>query len=171
MEYRDIYDKNKQMTGKTFEKSEGIPEGYLYLIVVCFMQNNKGKFLMQKRATKKDGKWAATGGHPKAGENSLTGMITEIKEELGIEALPQELQLLYSTRDDNNRCFYDLYYLKKDYKTEKMLLQREEVEQVYWFSKEKVKELCDNGEFKEIHIEAYEILMKKAMENIDKFKI
>ena len=42
-----------------------------------------------------------------------------------------------------------------------MLLQKEEVEKVYWFPEEKVKELCSKGEFKESHIEAFEILMKK----------
>ena len=68
---------------------------------------------------------------------------------------------MYSTRDDKNKCFYDLYYLKKDYKKEMMLLQKEEVERVYWFPEEKVNELCDSGEFKESHIEAFKILMKK----------
>ena len=102
-----------------------------------------------------------TSGHPKSGENSLNGIITEIKEELGVEALPQELKLMYSTRDDNNKCFYDLYYLQKDYEKEDMLLQKEEVDKVYWFSEEKIDELCKNGEFKESHIEAYKILMKK----------
>ncbi len=112
MEYRDIYDKNKQLTGKIFEKSDGVPEGYFYLMVVCFMQNNKGQFLMQKRVPEKDGKWATTGGHPKAGENSLTGMITEIKEELGINVNPNELQLFKEAKGKNSFC--DLYYLKKD---------------------------------------------------------
>ena len=42
-----------------------------------------------------------------------------------------------------------------------MLLQKEEVDKVYWFSEEKIDELCKNGEFKESHIEAYKILMKK----------
>ena len=171
MEKRDLYNIDKENTKFTILKEQNVPKNYYTLVVTVLIQNSKDEILIQKRSKQKGGEYGLTSGHPKSGEDSLTGIITEIKEELGIEALPQELQLLYSTRDDNNRCFYDLYYLKKDYKTEKMLLQREEVEQVYWFSKEKVKELCDNGEFKESHIEAYEILMKKAMENIDKFKI
>ena len=149
MEYRDIYDKNKQMTGKTFEKSEGIPEGYLYLIVVCFMQNNKGKFLMQKRATKKDGKWAATGGHPKAGENSLTGMITEIKEELGINIKPNELHLFKEAKGKNSFC--DLYYLKKDIDIKDITIQKEEVEMIVWLTLEEINRLFNKGEFNKGH--------------------
>lgn len=161
MEKRDLYNRYKENTKLTILKEQETPNDYYTLVVTVLIQNSKNEILIQKRSKQKGGEYGLTSGHPKSGENSLTGIITEIKEELGIEALPQELQLMYSTRDDNNRCFYDLYYLKKDYKKEKMLLQKEEVEKVYWFPLEKVKELCNDGKFKESHIEAFEILMKK----------
>ena len=161
MEKRDLYNKYKENTEFTILKEQETPENYYTLVVTVLIQNSKNEILIQKRSKQKGGEYGLTSGHPKSGENSLTGIITEIKEELGVEAQPKELQLLYSSRDDNNRCFYDLYYLKKDYKKEKMLLQKEEVEKVYWFPEEKVKELCTRGEFKESHIEAFEILMKK----------
>ena len=149
MEYRDIYDKNKQLTGKTFEKSEGVPEGYFYLMVVCFMQNNKGQFLMQKRVPEKDGKWATTGGHPKAGENSLTGMITEIKEELGISVNPNELQLFKEAKGKNSFC--DLYYLKKDIDIKDITVQEDEVETVSWLTLDEINNLLKNGQFNKGH--------------------
>ena len=37
---------------------------------------------MQKRVASKGGDWGVTGGHPKAGEEPITGIITEVKEEL-----------------------------------------------------------------------------------------
>ncbi len=149
MEYRDIYDKNKQLTGKTFEKSEGVPEGYFYLMVVCFMQNNKGQFLMQKRVPEKDGKWATTGGHPKAGENSLVGMVTEIKEELGIDVNPNELQLFKEAKGKNSFC--DLYYLKKDIDIKDITAQEEEVETVSWLTLDEINNLLENGQFNKGH--------------------
>ena len=149
MEYRDIYDKNKQLTGKTFEKSEGVLEGYFYLMVVCFMQNNKGQFLMQKRVPEKDGKWATTGGHPKAGENSLTGMITEIKEELGISVNPNELQLFKEAKGKNSFC--DLYYLKKDIDIKDITVQEDEVETVSWLTLDEINNLLKNGQFNKGH--------------------
>ena len=161
MEKRDLYNKYKENTEFTILKEQETPENYYTLVVTVLIQNSKNEILIQKRSKQKGGEYGLTSGHPKSGENSLTGIITEIKEELGVEAQPKELQLLYSSRDDNNRCFYDLYYLKKDYKKEKMLLQKEEVEKVYWFPEEKVKKLCIRGKFKESHIEAFEILMKK----------
>ena len=71
MELRDLYDENKIPTGRTFVKGEQVPEGYYYLIVKIFIQNDKNEFLIQKRVERKGGRWSITGGHPKAGETSL----------------------------------------------------------------------------------------------------
>ena len=161
MEKRDLYNKNKENTKFSILKEQKVPDNYYTLVVTVLIQNSKKEILIQKRSKQKGGEYGLTSGHPKTGEDSLTGIITEIKEELGVEAQPKELKLMYSVRDDNNKCFYDLYYLKKDYEEDKMLLQKEELEKVYWLPEKKVKELCKNGEFKESHIEAFEILMKK----------
>ena len=161
MEKRDLYNRDKENTQFKILKEQETPDNYYTLVVLALIQNSKDEILVQKRSIQKGGEYGLTSGHPKSGENSLNGIITEIKEELGVEALPQELKLMYSTRDDNNKCFYDLYYLQKDYEKEDMLLQKEEVDKVYWFSEEKIDELCKNGEFKESHIEAYKIFMKK----------
>lgn len=149
MEYRDIYDENKKLTGRTFEKNDGVPEGFFYLMVVCFMQNSKGQFLMQKRVPEKDGKWATTGGHPKAGENSLTGIITEIKEELGIDINPNDLQLFKEAQGKNSFC--DLYYLKKNIDINDINIQEEEVEKVSWLSLDEINNLLDNNLFNKGH--------------------
>lgn len=96
MEFRDLYDENKMVTGKTFIKGEQVPEGYYYLIVAIYIQNSKGEFLIQKRFPRKGGKWATTAGHPKAGETSLEGLITEVEEEIGID-LRQDNPILFET--------------------------------------------------------------------------
>ena len=43
MEYRDLYDKDRNLTGKTIAKGEEIPNGYYIRVVVCFMENSEGK--------------------------------------------------------------------------------------------------------------------------------
>ena len=48
VEYRDLYDKNKKVTGKTFIKGEQVPNGYFYLIVVIVIKTGD-KYLIQKR--------------------------------------------------------------------------------------------------------------------------
>lgn len=56
MEMRDLYDENKRITGETIVKDETIPKGKYYIIVVIWIQNEDGEFLIQKRTLRKDGK-------------------------------------------------------------------------------------------------------------------
>ena len=85
MEIRDLYDVNKNLTGKTFIKGEQVPKGYYYLIVAVIIENSNGEFLIQKRVSRKGGKWALTAGHPKSGESSFEGICSECFEELGVD--------------------------------------------------------------------------------------
>lgn len=152
-EKRDLYDKNRNKTGKTIYKGEKIPEGRYIVVVLVFIQNLKGEFLIQKRSKQKDGKYASTGGHPKTGESSIQGMITEIQEEIGLEVKSQELELIYSGREDKSQVFFDIYYLKRDFEIKDLTLQKEEVEFVEWDSLDEIKRLINDGLFLENHAE------------------
>ena len=85
MEQRDLYDKDRKLTGKTIYKGEPVPDGSYIVVVLVYIQNSEGKFLIQKRSERKNGLYATTGGHPKSGESSLEGIVTEIKEEIGLD--------------------------------------------------------------------------------------
>lgn len=155
MEQRDLYDINRKLTGKTIYKGEKIPDGNYILVVLVFIKNSKNEFLIQKRSIEKDGTYGFTGGHAKTGENSIQAMQTEIKEELGVTIDENELELIYSGRSDRGHTFFDLYYTEKDIDIKDMVLQKEEVEFVEWDTVEKVKQLIDEGIFKENHIEEF----------------
>lgn len=156
MEKRDLYNENKELTGKTIYKNEEIPEGYFILMVVAFIENNEGLFLIQKRSVIKGGEWAFTGGHPKSGENSKEGLYTEIKEELGIDAINP---ILFKEAKGKN-TFCDLYYLKQDIKLEDIIKQVEEVEEVAYASKEEIEDLFNRGLFKKGHYMMFMDLLK-----------
>lgn len=149
MEYRDLYNKDRNLTGKTIAKGEPIPKGYYIKIVVCFMENSEGKFLMQKRSLQKDGLWATTGGHQKSGEDSLTGMHTEILEELGLDINKEELTLV--TTEQDNKIICDIYYLKKDIDLNDIVMQESEVADVKYLTLEEIEDLYKKGEFKKSH--------------------
>ena len=168
MEKRDLYDKNKNLTGETIYKGEPIPEDRYIIVVMVFIQNSEGKFLIQKRSKEKDGQYGSTGGHPKTGETSLQGMITEIQEEIGLEVNENEIELIYAGREDNERVFFDIYYLKKDFDINILTLQKEEVEFVEWLTIPEIKQLIADGVFKESHTEEVyrliEIFRKRGIE-------
>lgn len=171
MEKRDLYDINRHLTGETIFKDEKIPKDRYILVVLVFIQNSKGEFLIQKRSIQKDGKYASTGGHPKTSENSIQGMITEIKEEIGLDVSPEELQLFYSDRDDIDQVFFDLYYMKKDFDIQGLVLQKEEVDFIEWDSLEKISELRSSGKFKKEHAEAFDRLLPLLNKQIHKMKL
>ena len=78
MEKRNLYNENRELLGKTIFKDEAIPDGSFILMVLGFIENSDGQYLIQKRSEIKGGEWAFTGGHPKHGESSLEGIKTEI---------------------------------------------------------------------------------------------
>ena len=127
MEQRDLYDINRKLTGKTIFKGDSIPKNSYIIVVLVFIQNSEGKFLIQKRSKIKNGKYATTGGHPKSGEDSIQGIISEVKEEIGLELKPDDLQLYYTGRSDTQRVFWDDYYIKMDVNDiENLTLQKEQ---------------------------------------------
>lgn len=159
MEKRDLYDINRNLTGETIYKGDSIPDSKFILVVLSFMQNSKGEFLIQKRSVQKHGKYGSTGGHAKTGETSIQAMMTEINEEIGLNVNENELNLVYSGRDDINKVFFDLYYMKKDFSTESLTLQEEEVESVKWMNVNEIKQLISTNKFLDSNVdEFYRIL-------------
>ena len=160
LEKRDLYDKNRNLTGETIFKGEEIPEGKYINVVLVFIQNSEGKFLIQKRSEIKNGKYATTGGHPKSGETSLQGIITEVKEEIGVDVKPEDLVLYYGGRSDTEKVFWDDYYIKMDIPNiEELKLQEEEVASVHWFSADEINELMKKEIFFMNHYEEFEFLL------------
>ena len=153
MEYRDLFDENRVLTGEKIEKHDPVPTGRYYVTVMVFMENSNGEVLLQQRSASKGGQWATTGGHPKAGETSLIGMQTEIEEEIGVSVSTDELILFKTIQTEDD--FVDFYYLKKDVSVEDLKIQDEEVQNVRWFTKEKIEEMILDGTFFKWHIEPY----------------
>ena len=153
MELRDLYDENKKLTGEKIYKGQDVPKGRYYITVVVFIQNSKNEFLIQKRVKKKDGKWATTGGHPVSGETSKQGIITEIKEELGIDIPEENIQLFKTIKTEDD--FVDIYYLKEDIDINNIKIQKEEVSDVKWATINDIEKMIKEGEFSESHREFF----------------
>ena len=124
------------------------------------MYNPKNrKWLMQKRSKVKGSKWATTSGHPKFGESSIDGMITEIEEEIGIKVEKEELTLVTTQRRKDK--FVDIYYMEKDIDIESIKLQKEEVSDVKYLTDRDVEKFYEAGKFKKTHYEYFKLLKDK----------
>ena len=157
-EYRDLYDNNRKQVKKKMLKDSIQPKGLKYVTVVVFIFNPKNKkWLMQKRTKDKGGKWATTSGHPVSGTTSIQGMITEIKEELGLTVQEKELKLI--TTVQRKKKFADIYYLEKIIDINEVKIQKEEVDDITWMSDKDIEAFYNENKFKKTHYNYYKALV------------
>ncbi len=164
MEIRDLYDIDRNIVGR-IEKDEVVPENFYILVVIIFMQNSDGRFLIQKRSEIKGGKWATTGGHPKSGESSYQGIISEVKEELGIDISKENVRFLTTKIGYGIIC--DLYYVKMDIDLKSIICQEEEVSGVKLADTTEIKTMIKNGEFHKSHGKAFFSFLIKLKEEYE----
>ena len=86
MEFNDIYDKNRVLTGRIHRRGTPWRPGEFGLVVCVWVHDGAGNLLMTRRAPEKSfaGTWENSGGAAKAGENSLQAITRELYEETGI---------------------------------------------------------------------------------------
>ena len=152
-ELRDLYDINSNKTNKTYRKGDLIPEGYYPMVVMVVIRNSNGEFLMQKRVESKGGDWGVTGGHPKSGETPIEGIITEVKEELGLD-FSKENFIEYDSGCDGKDC-YKMYFVTKDININDITIQQEELSEVRWFTMDELKGMVNSGELNEDQIACF----------------
>ena len=153
LELRDLYDENGNITGKTYHKGEPVPEGFYPMVVMVVIRNQEGKFLMQKRSLNKGGDWGVTGGHPKAGETPIEGIITEVQEELGLD-FSNENFIEFDSGCDGKDC-YKMYFVNKDVDIASVKIQEDELSEVRWFSMDELKSMVEKKELNENQIACF----------------
>ena len=152
-ELRDLYDINSNKTNKTYRKGDLIPEGYYPMVVMVVIRNSNGEFLMQKRVESKGGDWGVTGGHPKSGETPIEGIITEVKEELGLD-FSKENFIEYDSGCDGKDC-YKMYFVTKDININDITIQQEELSEVRLLTMDELKGMVNSGELNEDQIACF----------------
>ena len=108
---------------------------------------------MQKRVESKGGDWGVTGGHPKSGETPIEGIITEVKEELGLD-FSKENFIEYDSGCDGKDC-YKMYFVTKDININDITIQQEELSEVRWFTMDELKDMVNSGELNEDQIACF----------------
>ena len=151
MEYWDIYDKNRNKTGKIIKRGERMLDGEFHLIVHIWIKNSNNEFLIQQRSEKVKNPlvWSTTGGSAVAGEDSFTAALREVKEELGID-LTNEKGYLFDVdiyEEDNQQYISDTYLYFIDLDVNALTLQTEEVKQVKFEKMSVIKKMMEEGNF------------------------
>ena len=147
MEYWDIYDRNGQKMGYVKEKGSALlPEEY-HMAVEAWIVNNRGKILVQQRSGMCEllpNIWCMTTGRIKAGEDSKTGCIREVAEELGIKVRNEDVQFI--DRLIYYNMIWDIFLIKKDVALSDLRLQYDEVAQVKWITPDEFRGMIEREE-------------------------
>jgi len=145
MEFNDIYDANRNLTGKVHKRGTPWQPGEYGLVVCVWVYDGRGHLLLTRRAKGKSfaGTWENSGGAAKAGESSREAVARELFEETGIQAEPEEFELLDSDLERN--IFYDHYCLKRRVSLKNIVLLPGETDDVMWASFGKVHWMIRSG--------------------------
>ena len=144
VEWNDIYDENRNLTGRIHKRGTPWKNGEYGLVVCVWVHDGHGKLLLTRRAKGKSfaGTWENSGGAAKAGEDSLSAVVRELYEETGIRADKDDFEFLGSDRDRNN--YFDHYCLKNATPLEQIVLLPGETDGAKWVTFRQVHQMIAN---------------------------
>lgn len=142
-------------TGQIISRKEahktGIWHGAIHIIIVDKKHN---KTLLQKRSEQKQlfpNIWdIAVGGHISSGESDFISAKRELEEELGLNPSQYEIKFIEKIKEklnDNeviNNEYVSIFIIYADIDINNIVLQKEEVSEIKWCTKEELNELIDN---------------------------
>lgn len=123
MEFWDIYDSNKQKTGRTMKRNDWcLKDGEYHLTVLGVVATPEGKFLITKRVMTKSwapGWWEVSGGGVQAGEESYEAVKREVLEETGLDVSNAQGGYQFTYKRENpgegDNYFVDVYRFVMDF--------------------------------------------------------
>ncbi len=169
-EYFDILDENGNKIGKTKLRSEVHRDGDWHKAIHIWIINDNGDILLQRRCATKDSNPnmldISCAGHLTAGDDSLSGAIRELKEELNLDIPQKDLQFIKTLKRSSkytetfiNNEFDDLYILRTNKSIDEMKFQEEEISELFFVPYKKFKEMVENKQPDLLmHTEEFKIL-------------
>lgn len=172
MELWDLYTENREPTGRTHIRGEEIPDGFFHLVVHVWIKNSKGEYLISQRSASRPTfplMWECVGGSVLAGEDSLTGALREVKEEVGLDLMSSDGHLLFTKVRGiiGGKAFQDImdvWLFHYDGDVPLANATTDEAVQVKWMTASQIKALFDSGDMVEtLHYFSEELDMQGPM--------
>ena len=135
------------------------------ITTLCYIEND-GKYLMLHRVKKQydinEGKLIGVGGHVERQETPEECLVSEVKEETGLDARNAEGGYLFTYKRENpgegDNYFVDVYRFIMDIDENDLHLQTEETDGYMFASPDQIREFAADGKF--LHYDS----IKKAFE-------
>ena len=174
MEIWDLYDRDGNRTGETWERQFGnykqIPDGRYHMVVDILVQHVDGTYLLTKRDDSKDvypGFWeASAGGSAQTGEHPEECAKRELYEETGIRAESFEL-INIAFRDLSHSLVYS-FVTVVDCDKESIVLQEEETTDYKWVDAKGLIEYSKSDLAIKTSVERYKKFYDKVRQTMEK---
>ena len=153
MELWDIYDINKNKTGRTMVRNDWtMREGDYYLSVLGVIHRPDGRFLITRRAMDKawaPGWWEIPGGGVKAGETSFEAVCREVLEETGVDVSKAEggYRFCYHRENKGQNYIVDIYRFEMNITDKDVRLQTDEDIDGKFATLDEIKAIAEEGKF------------------------
>ncbi len=155
MEFWDIYDKDKNRTGRTMKRNDWcLKDGEYHLTVLGVVARRDKKFLITKRVMNKawaPGWWEVSGGAAQAGEYSKEAVLREVREETGLDVSGFDGGYMFTYHRENpgkgDNYFVDVYRFIGDFTETDLHLQEEETAGYMLATKEEIERFAGEGIF------------------------
>lgn len=155
MELWDIYDSNKQPTGRTMKRNDWhMQDGDYHLTVLALVKTPEGRLLITQRKADKEWaplKWEIPGGGVRAGETSEEAVLREVQEETGLKVLKEQGKIIHTYRNDSpeehNNYFVDIYQFILPFTASDVHIQEDEVETFEISTIDNVRKIGENDDF------------------------
>ncbi len=151
----DIYDANKQLTGRTMKRNDwNMQPGDYHLTVLGVIRHTDGRYLITKRVQTKSwaaGWWEVSGGGVMAGETSQQAVLREVREETGLNVSGWDGGYAFTYRRDNpeekDNYFVDVYRFTGTFTEQDLHLQAEETDGWMLAGVDEIRALAQQGIF------------------------
>ena len=151
----DLYDENRELLGKDHVRGEQLPIDGYHLVVHVWIRNSEGEYLIAQRSANRPTfplVWECVDGSVIKGEDSLQGALREVKEEVGVDLLPEKGHVILS---DIKKIEFgkvvnkivDVWLFEYDGEVDLSNATTDEVAQVAWMNGSQIKELFDANMF------------------------
>ncbi len=155
MEYWDIYDVNKERTGRTMMRNDwNMKDGDYHLTVLGVIRHTDGRYLITKRVMTKawaPGWWEVSGGAVMAGEESEEAVRREVLEETGLDVTNAGGGYQFTYRRDNpeekDNYFVDVYRFDVDFDESDLNLQEKETDGYMLATLDEIRAFAEQGIF------------------------
>ena len=113
----DVYDRDLNKIGKDCVRGkERLPNGEYHLVVSAVILNSNNEILLAQRAEGRPNglKWELTGGSVLKGETGEEGILRELSEEIGVNAIKDEGIKLKEILSDIYHDIKQIWLFRKD---------------------------------------------------------